>query len=227
MKTKFLTVFLILVAFTGCKKEIKMQTENVQSSEKTTQWDVMINRPVFSSTEATVDSSCMKFNNYTQTLTTGLQDSLIAQAKRDYAAMDAAGETMTGPYQLIVKDSVFQVDENYISVRLLTYTFTGGAHGMTNFYGLNYDIKNRKLLSNQEILDYSKAAGINDLLKKHLQNPDNCFNEIPTIENFSTLNISATSANFTYEQYILGPYSCGYATIAIPLTEMKGMLLIK
>lgn len=227
MKTKILASLLLLLAFAGCKKEIKIQSENVQAADNTSQWEIATSRPVFSSEDAAANSSCTKFNEHIQTLVAGLQDSLIAQAKSDYASLQAIGDSMTGPYQLIVKDSVFQMNQDYISVRLLTYTFTGGAHGMTNFYGLNYDVKNQKLLTSKEILDYSKATEINDLLKAYLENPEGCFSDAPTLENLSVLNISDTSVIFTYEQYILGPYSCGYATIAVPREKMKDMLLIK
>ncbi|MFR7876763.1 MAG: hypothetical protein ACLU4J_10480 [Butyricimonas paravirosa] len=49
-----------------------------------------------------------------------------------------------------VGDSVFIANDQYVCVRLIIYTFTGGAHGITNFYTFNYDVQNQKFLTNQE-----------------------------------------------------------------------------
>lgn len=70
-----------------------------------------------------------------------------------------------GYTELQVGDSVFMANDQYVSVRLIVYTFTGGAHGITNFYTFNYDVQNQKFLTNQEILNYTNETQINTQLK--------------------------------------------------------------
>ena len=48
------------------------------------------------------------------------------------------------PFELEVKDSVFMADRHYISVRLAVYTLTGGANGLTEYYAVNYSLKDKK-----------------------------------------------------------------------------------
>lgn len=226
MKTKILTFLAAAFLLSGCQKEIKLEVKQMHEMDKTELWAFTIDRPLFSTTEPSVEASCVVINDSITNFINQQKKEIEAQAKEFKMAMDSLGEQMVGPFELIVKDSVYMADENYISVRLLTYSYTGGAHGMTNFYGLNYNVKTKKFLNNTEIINTGKAPQINELLKAHLQNPDSCFNEVPTIENFTALNFTRNSIDFTYAQYILGPYSCGYTSIAIPNHKMKDLLLI-
>lgn len=227
MKTKILTFFAAAFLLTGCHKEIKLETKQIHEMDKTALWAFTIDRPVFSTTVPSVEESCVVFNDSLTSFIERQKDSIKVQAKEFKTAMDSLGEQMAGPFELIVKDSVYMADENYISVRLLIYTYTGGAHGMTNFYGFNYNLKTKKFLNNSEIINRNKAAEINELLKAHLQNPDSCFTDTPTIENFSALNFTLHSVDFTYTPYVLGPYSCGFTSIAVPSHKMKDLLLIQ
>lgn len=227
MKIKILTFFAAAFLLTSCHKEIKLEVKQMHEMDKTELWAFTIDRPLFSTTEPSVEESCVVLNDSITKFINQQKNEIKAQAKEFKMAMDSLGQQMVGPFELIVKDSVYMADEEYISVRLLTYTYTGGAHGMTNFYGFNYNVKTKKFLSNTEIINTSKAAQINELLKAHLQNPDSCFTDAPTIENFTALDFTRHSVDFTYAQYILGPYSCGYTSIAIPSHKMKDLMLIK
>ncbi len=226
MKTKILTFLAAAFLVAGCHKEIKLEVKRMHEMDKNNLVAFTIDRPLFSTTEPAVEESCVVFNDSITKFIDLQKNEVRAQAKEFKMAMDSLGEQMVGPFELIVKDSVYMADEDYISVRLLTYAFTGGAHGMTNFYAFNYNVKTKKFLNNSEILNYNKIPQINDLLKAHLQNPDSCFTDTPTAENFTALNFARHSVDFTYAQYILGPYSCGYTTIAIPSHKMKELMSI-
>lgn len=228
MRTKVLAVFAIALSVAACKKEIKLEVKQIQETDKTAQWDIQTSHPVFSSTETDVENSCVKFNDEMGGLVHGIQAAFMEQAKESIASLDSAGIKQIAPYQLIIQDTVTLANENYISVRVLSYEMLGGAHGMTNFYGVNYDVKNQKFLNKKDILNLSKASEINALLKANLKDPDNCFSfEAPTVDNLTAINITQHSIEFTYAQYILGPYSCGPATISVPREKMQGMLMLK
>lgn len=228
MKTKFFALVFALLALGACKKEIKLDVKQIHESDKTAQWDIHITRPAFSTTETEVEKSCVKFNDEITGLVNGIHAAFIEQAKETIAGIDSMGIKQAAPYELIIQDSVFQADKDYISVLMSSYEMLGGANGITNFYGVNYDVKNQKFLDKKDILNYDKATEINALLKENLKDPDKCFTfEAPTVDNFTALNISLHTVEFTYAKYILGPGSCGPVTISVPKAKLKGMLVEK
>lgn len=228
MKTKFFALVFALLALGACKKEIKLDVKQIHESDKTAQWDIHITRPAFSTTETEVEKSCVKFNDEITGLVNGIHAAFMEQAKETIAGIDSMGIKQAAPYELIIQDSVFQADKDYISVLMSSYEMLGGANGITNFYGVNYDVKNQKFLDKKDILNYDKASEINALLKENLKDPDKCFTfEAPTVDNFTALNISLHTVEFTYAKYILGPGSCGPVTISVPKAKLKGMLVEK
>lgn len=228
MKMKLFTIAFAALALGACKKEIKLEVKQIQGTNKTELWDIQINHPVFSSTDTETEKSCVKFNNEIRGLVNGIRAAFMEQSKETVAKLDSAGMKPVAPYELIIEDSVFIADQNYISVCVLSYEMLGGAHGMTNFYGVNYDVKNQKFLDKKDILNMSKAGEINDLLKANLQDPEKCFTMgVPTVDNASAVNITLHTLDFTYAPYILGPYSCGYTTISVPRSKLKDMLQIR
>lgn len=130
------------------------------------------------------------------------------------------------PYELMMTDTVYLANKNLISVLYTTYSFTGGAHGMTEFAGHNYDLVNRKELTVQDLFKPEATTQINKLLAEYFQNPDNCFSDQPTLEQATAVNLGVESVIFTYAQYVLGPYACGPATITLPLAAIKPFLLM-
>lgn len=228
MKTKFFALVFAVLALGACKKEIKLDVKQIHESDKTAQWDIHITRPAFSTTETEVEKSCVKFNDEITGLVNGIHAAFMEQAKETIAGIDSMGIKQAAPYELIIQDSVFQADKDYISVLMSSYEMLGGANGITNFYGVNYDVKNQKFLDKKDILNYDKASEINALLKENLKDPDKCFTfEAPTVNNFTALNISLHTVEFTYAKYILGPGSCGPVTISVPKAKLKGMLVEK
>lgn len=228
MKTKFFALVFALLALGACKKEIRLDVKQIHETDKTADWDIRITRPAFSSTQTEVEKSCVKFNDEITGLVNGIHAAFMEQVKETIAGLDSIGERQVGPYELIIQDSVFQADNDYISVLVSSYEMLGGANGNTNFYGVNYDMKNQKFMDKKDILNYDKASEINALLKENLKDPDKCFTfEAPTVDNFTALNISLHTVEFTYAKYILGPGSCGPVTISVPKAKLKGMLVEK
>lgn len=227
MKTKLFTACIIALSVVACKKEIKLEVKHIHETDKTAEWDIRITRPVFSGTEAEVEKSCVKFNDEITGLVNGIHAAFREQAQETISGLDSIGEKQASPYLLFIQDSVYLADENYISVLVSSYEMLGGANGITNFYGVNYNLKSQKFLNKKEILNYDKAAGINALLKANLKDPNQCFTfEVPSVENFTAINFTLHSVEFTYAKYILGPGSCGPVTISVPRHQMKDMLKI-
>ena len=56
------------------------------------------------------------------------------------------------PYKFYIKElKLFKsYDQNIVSVRMITYTYTGGAHGGKNYYSWNWSKTKKKFLSLDE-----------------------------------------------------------------------------
>lgn len=229
MKNNIFFSILLGLLLMGCQPatvEVKKESLN----NKSDQWEIDVQKSIFSSSDAGVGKACTAVNQAVTVLIDSLQADLKAQADTFFTTYGKT-EGQEGPewaYQLYVKDSVFMATDKYISLRVLVYTFMGGAHGMTDFYAFNYDVQKQHFLTPQDIMDYNKANEINDLLVKYFNNPEGCFSDKPTLTNgFTALNVNPTSVCFTYPQYTLGAYACGVAQVTIPDGELKGILKTK
>lgn len=228
MKNCILIVVLLAISLAGCHRvNVNVKTETYKN--KTSDLEVNIEKSVFSSTDAETEKSCEVLNRRIGYFIDSLQTSLKTAADTFFTMFAAnPDERPVYNYELYVRDTVFMADKDLISVRMTVYTFQGGAHGMTDFYAFNYDVPARRFLTSRQILNFKDTQALDNLLKKNFVNRDSCFTEEPTVQNgFTALNVSPSAVCFTYPQYALGPYSCGYAQVYIPRTELKDIFLRK
>ncbi|WP_298616790.1 DUF4163 domain-containing protein [uncultured Odoribacter sp.] len=227
MKTIYCILFGLLGLLGGCKQQVKIDTQTDKYVDQTQKWNINVEKAYFSSANAEAEKGCEAVNAKVQSLIDSLQQNIKVQADTFFATFGR--DTMDRPlfpYELYVRDTVFLANEDYISIRLSAYSFTGGAHGMTDFYALNYNMKKHAFVSPQEMLDFRQAREINNLLAENFKNEGGCFTEKPTLTNgFTAVNITPESICFTYPQYVLGPYSCGYAQVYIPRDKLNGILV--
>ncbi|WP_303178964.1 DUF4163 domain-containing protein [uncultured Butyricimonas sp.] len=229
MKSTLIMAIGLALVFVGCQPKVQNLNVKQEHSEVSSEdCDIRIDRSVFSAADETINKSCMVLNGKIEKLVNDLKDSLRADATELFQTFaDKPDERPNWKYELIVDDSVFMATDQFISVRLRVYSFTGGAHGMTTYHSFNYDVKNQKFLTNKEILNYANAAQINTLLKANFKNPDGCFTMEPTLDLAGAINFNATSVYFLYGQYVLGAYACGSAEVVVPRAALKGDILIK
>ncbi len=173
-------------------------------------------------------SSSKEINEWLGTINASVYNDIIARKDTvaRYSELDRKRFNESWPpYELIVTDTVYLSNRNIVSVLYSIYSFTGGAHGMTTFIGYNYDIPNMKIITAKEIFRPEATAEINKLLSGYFKDPYNCFMSKPTLEQASAVNFAFESVIFTYEQYILGPYACGPATVTVPVEPLKKYML--
>ena len=156
-----------------------------------------------------------------------LQNDLKVQLKEYIQKAQEMKEEPMLPFELDIKDSVFMADSRYISVRFSVYTLTGGANGLTEYYAVNYSLKDKKFLTPEGILNDDKRAEINKQIQRNFKNPENCFSEVPTLANVTAVNFSESDVCFTYNPLVLGAHYCGAAEISVPRMLLKGDLLLK
>ena len=217
---------LLALFFTGCE-EATIKVGKDFLSHKTSEFDITIAYPVFTSQKAEVERGCKVVNEEISRLIDSLQNDLKAQLNQYLQkAREMKVEPMI-PFVLEVKDSVFMADRHYISVRLAVYTLTGGANGLTEYYAVNYSLKDKKFLNSEGILNYDRSAEIDKQIQRNFKNPENCFSEVPTLANVTTVNFSGSDICFTYAPLVLGAHYCGAAEIAVPRMLLKGDFLLK
>lgn len=217
---------LLALFFVGCQKPTINIEENMLSYTNN-EWDVSVNRPVFSAQNAALEKGCKEVNERVTKLIDSLQNDLKEQLKEYLQEAQEMKINPMIPFTLDIQDSVFMADDRYISLRLVVYTLTGGANGLTEYYAFNYSMKQGKFLEPEDILNYNKSAEIDKQIKTNFKNPDNCFTDVPTLSNVTTVNFSTNDICFTYEPLVLGAHYCGAAQVSVPRMILKGDLLLK
>ena len=227
MKNCILLLLGGLLLLSACHSEGGIEVQTRKRADSTEYLKVNIAQSVFTSASPEIRKSCDILNAKVSYLIDSIEKSLLFQADTFYTGLEQVGmERPEWDFELYVEDSVFMASPDYISLRIMVYSFQGGAHGMTEFYAFNYDVKRRQFQEPDQILDFGKYREIDEVLKKNFVNTDNCFTEIPTLENgLAALNVTAEAVCLTYPPYVLGPYSCGYVQVVVPRSELEGMLL--
>ncbi len=221
----FVTALLALF-FIGCQEaSIKVGEDTLTST--TNEWEISVKYPVFTSQDVKLEKGCKVVNERVKQLVDSLQNDLKSQLKEYLQeAQEAKIEPMI-PFTLDIQDSIFMADAHYISLRMVVFTLTGGANGLTEYYAFNYSIKQDKFLTPEDILNYSKSAEIDKQIQKNFKNPDNCFSDIPTLANVTVVNFTPGDICFTYDPLVLGAHYCGAAQVSVPRMILKGDLLLK
>ena len=217
---------LLALFFVGCQKPTINIEENTLSYTNN-EWDVSVNRPVFSAQDAALEKGCKEVNERVTKLIDSLQNDLKEQLKEYLQEAQEMKINPMIPFTLDIQDSVFMADDRYISLRLVVYMLTGGANGLTEYYAFNYSMKQGKFLEPEDILNYNKSAEIDKQIKTNFKNPDNCFTDVPTLSNVTTVNFSTNDICFTYDPLVLGAHYCGAAQVSVPRMILKGDLLLK
>ena len=159
---------LLALFFVGCQKPTINIEENTLSYTNN-EWDVSVNRPVFSAQNAALEKGCKEVNERVTKLIDSLQNDLKEQLKEYLQEAQEMKINPMIPFTLDIQDSVFMADDRYISLRLVVYTLTGGANGLTEYYAFNYSMKQGKFLEPEDILNYNKSAEIDKQIKTNLR----------------------------------------------------------
>lgn len=222
-----LTAAFSAALFFSCS-EAEINPEKIKNNEENEKYRINTEYTVFSSEGRTAGTACAKYNE----LAGKYMENRISSTKKEADELfrslsESEMEMPSWKCELWISDSTFTANKNIISVRFKTYSFQGGAHGMTMFKAYNFDMEKGRLLENEEIIDYSKADAINKALKAHFDNPEGCFSTEPTLDLVNCINITEDSVCFTFEHYVLGAYACGYAEITVPISEIAECILIR
>ncbi len=125
-------------------------------------------------------------------------------------------------------------NNDFISLTVNNYTFTGGAHGGTSSSVINYDLKNNRELELADIFEqnsnYLKTISdysIADLTKRLTDMSDEEWigrGAGAEIDNFASWNLTKKGLMFTFDQYQVAAYAAGPQTVIIPYNDLKSVL---
>jgi hypothetical protein len=123
---------------------------------------------------------------------------------------------------------------NYLTHRIDTYTFSGGAHGGTVVVTYTYNTKGDLVaLPNLFLNNTTAVKAFSDKITAILKTPpykDRINTEVfsggagPDLNNFSAFAFDGSNLRVIFQQYQVGPYSSGIIEVPIPLAELQGIL---
>jgi len=144
------------------------------------------------------------------------------QAAKDAAAAEAAGDDFI-PYDITVKYEVKSdgstTDNGYLSIKVLTYIYTGGAHGITR--ADTYNIHNAakpSLITLKDLFGTNYKTIINNKVKEVIAaNPEDYFQDaFKGIADDQTFYLQGNNAVIVFQNYEIAPYASGLPEIKVP-----------
>lgn len=150
--------------------------------------------------------------------------SIVGSIVGDFAEnMGFTGDSLPGESdferELDVRDTVCSATKKLVSVRYTVYQYSGGAHGNTTSFALNYLPEQRKFLERGEFFKVGENVA-DSLLQSHFVNADSVCYAVPTVELASSINFTEDEVIFIYDRYVIAPYSAGEVEIRVPASEL-------
>ncbi len=248
MKKIYLVIAIIIIlavcAWTVCKmqniksppavQELPAEENSLSMSvsfihQKDNFYNVQVEYPQF----ANINNA---FNKKISDLITGEIETFKKDAKDNYEARRATAppenplpENPDQTFDFIGSWEPSQLNDNYISFVIHLYYFVGGAHGVTEVYAFNYDLKKGKEITILDFLNSSQSAlekladisnqnvtsqlesnglSIDSFLKQMIENGTKS-----TQENYQNFNFSDNSLTIYFQQYQVAPGSAGPITV--------------
>ncbi len=124
-------------------------------------------------------------------------------------------------------------DEKLFVISTFDYSYTGGAHGNYGTGYTNLDLRRKKILSLDDVINKKDIAKLPKLLEKYYKTERNIPKEktlqeaglfldtIPVNDNFM---ISPAGLMFNYVPYEISSYADGEVTITIPFSEISAFV---
>ncbi|MFC4660733.1 RsiV family protein [Oceanobacillus aidingensis] len=121
------------------------------------------------------------------------------------------------------------ITDDYISFMFGHVMDFGGPHPYTYQYPFNYDLKNQRELSIQNLVkNESQLSNLGDLIYSKLENEGPELDMLeeatqPEWENFQQFVLTDDSIIFHYEHYVLGPYAYGVFDVEVTFDELNAL----
>ncbi len=159
-------------------------------------------------------------------------NSYAKDVKEAWAESEAVAKKIYGDdsyvprqYEYIVKCDPVMANDSFISLRVDTYIYSGGAHGNTSVETFTYDKKKNTLVSLKDVSPFSDAELI-QICRTSLAEKITKIQGSAADQNWIKRGTSPLPKTFLYDgkklvlifgQYLVAPYSCGILDVDIPL----------
>ena len=154
--------------------------------------------------------------------------------KAEIAAYDYEDDTFN--YLLSIAYRVVTYNENGISLCLDIYPYLGGAHGMTYFETINFDLNNNKLIGLEDLFEqgYGYLEVISGYCRRDLKEqmdkqgwqPDEQWIEEGTdpgnTDTFTNFLVAPSGLIVKFPAYQVAPYAAGDFSVLIPYGQFEG-----
>jgi hypothetical protein len=163
-------------------------------------------------------------------LVTNSQDFKV-QSKINYAIINTLNKLLIESSfyrpELVELIATFEIKNNQrgiLSLNLIVYSFTGGAHGITVVKSLTFDTKTGKRYDLKELFkpgsDYQKK--ISDQIRVKIKEWDiSLLEPFKGIQGNQDFYIADTSIVVYFQLYEISPYAQGFPYFPIPILDLK------
>lgn len=158
------------------------------------------------------------------------KDTIEKQARSGY--LDAQkGNYPFHTYQAYMDYKVAYNSDNILSIPVTYYSYTGGAHGMTNIVARNINLNTGKEIALKDI--FKEGVDYKDIIKQEVAKQINQQPEIYFEDAVKTVEKSNEEPSFYIENgsiivyfplYSIAPYSSGIREFRIPLEKFRNGL---
>jgi hypothetical protein len=171
----------------------------------------------------------------------GDPEKILAELRKEYFTNyiqdnEALHKEMPGAnfgWELIRSTHIIYNDQDKLCFYILSYSFTGGAHGEQSQVFTTVDLKKNRIITPQDLFMPGFEAELDRLLTKKLHTISNLpesaklsesgyfTDEVKHNDNFY---INGNGVGFFYNQYEIAPYSFGATEIFLSREELRSIL---
>lgn len=134
------------------------------------------------------------------------------------------------PFNANVTYEVGRNNKNLLSIPVVYYEYTGGAHGLTKMVGYNFNPATGSIVNLSDLFNSNNYLSLikDTILKDIKSNSDIYFNDsidhINSLKAFTNFYITETDLIVFFNQYEIAPYSSGIREFKIPLKSLTKYL---
>ncbi len=156
----------------------------------------------------------------------------------DYKKIVDSLKTKDFPYSLFASEKIVRtaIDFNkggLLAFTVISYDYTGGAHGMELLNGYVINVKDGQLLGYNDIFTAEAKDSLTNLLVKEVMVAQKISTaseleaqsfEIKNIVPNNNFLVTAEGVTFIYNRYEIAPYAYGEFKVVLPYADLRGLI---
>lgn len=203
----------------------KLEIKRANVEEKSEYFEMNLNIPIINGLENKEREKELNegFKNKALDFGKGIK----AMAEEDFKESKKEGYDVK-IYEAVVNFNIQYIGENYISLLVDSYSYTGGAHGITLRQSYNIDRNTGEIITLKNIFkdgyDYKKV--IDEMIMKQInKDKDNYFPEdFKGIQENQAFFINEEGLVVYFQLYEIAPYVTGFPEFKVPFDDIKNSM---